>query len=518
MVHRLPPLTRRRLLQTGAAAMGATGLTTTRSRHVKAAAFASPRPNFLILLCDEMRYPPVYESVAIKEFGLRYLKTQDLLRRNGVDFQRHYAASTACTASRTSLYTGQYPSLHGVSSTDGAAKGAYDPDMFWLDPNSVPTIGQFFRLAGYRTFWRGKWHASAADMVIPGTHNQLLSYNATTGAPDPANEALYTAADRLSGFGFSGWIGPEPHGPSALNSGSSVPPGERGRDIGFANQTMQLLERLAQAADAEPWLIVSSFVNPHDITLFGLYTNLSGNFDFSIEEGVVPSDVFNQALFQRTVDDNLALKPSAQASYQASYPIWMQPIGNFERYSRYYYQLHKNVDETMFGVYRTLMQSRFRDNTIVLFTADHGSLVGAHHGMYQKWYTAYDESIRVPLIISNPKLFPQPRRVEMLTSHVDLLPTMLGLAGIDPVAALERLSVDHSDARPLVGRDLSPLLLAGALLQRADEPLYFMTDDDASRGLDQATASGVDYKSVVQPNHLQTVIACLDGRVWKYTR
>lgn len=517
MVYRTPILSRRRLLKAGAA--GAAAISAPQIRL--AAAESEPwsrRPNILILMCDEMRFPPIYESFAIKQFRAQYLRTQDLLRSNGVEFRRHYAASTACSPSRTSLYTGQYPSLHGVTNTDGAAKAAYDPDVFWLDPNSVPTIGEFFRAAGYRTFWRGKWHASEADMTVPGTHSQLLSYDPTTGAPDPAAEALYGAADRLGRFGFSGWIGPEPHGSAPLNSGSSVPPDQQGRDVGFAQQARRLIERLDQDGGDEPWLVVSSFVNPHDIVLFGLFANLGGGFDFTIENGVVPYNVFQPALFQQTVDDNLSSKPSAQASYQQTYPIWMQPILDQERYFRYYYQLHKNVDEQMMVVYQTLLRSRFRDDTIVIFTSDHGSLVGAHHGMYQKWYTAYDETIRVPLILSNPRLFREPRALDALTSHVDLLPTLLGLAGLKPAALLERLAVNHSDARPLVGRDLSALILGAVPPARIDDPLYFMTDDDPSRGADQATATGVDYSSVVQPSHLETVIARLDGKVWKFTR
>jgi choline-sulfatase len=297
-----------------------------------------------------------------------------------------------------------------------------------------------------------------------------------------------------------------------------VPPGQQGRDVGFAQQTGRLMEQLDQDGGDEPWLIVSSFVNPHDIVLFGLFANLGGGFDFAIENNVVPYNLFNPVLFQQTVNDNLATKPSAQASYQETYPIWQQPILDQERYFRYYYQLHKNEDEQMMVVYQTLQRSQFFQNTIVLFTADHGSLVGAHHGMYQKWYTAYDETIRVPLIVSNPRLCRGPRSIDTPTSHVDLLPTMLGLAGIDPAPILERLMVDHSDARPLVGRNLSALVLGLVPPQRINDPLYFMTDDDPSRGLDQATASGIDYQSVTQPNHLETVIAEIDGKVWKYTR
>ncbi len=351
MVFRLPALTRRRLLKSGAAAAGASAFAGPQIRLAAAESW-SRRPNFLILICDEMRFPPIYELAATKEFRLRYLRTQNLLRRNGVEFCRHYVASTACSPSRTSLFTGQYPSLHGVTNTDGAAKAAYDPDVFWLDPNSVPTMGEFFRAAGYRTFWRRKWHVSEADMTIPGTYNQLLSYDTTSGAPDPAAEALYTASDRLGRFGFSGWIGPEPHGAAPLNSGSSVPPDQQGRDVGFASQTRRLIEQLDQDDGDEPWLVVSSFVNPHDIVLFGLFANLGGGFDFAIENGVVPYDLFNPALFQQTVNDNLGTKPGAQASYQQTYPIWQQPILDQERYFRYYYQLQKNVDEQMMVVYQ----------------------------------------------------------------------------------------------------------------------------------------------------------------------
>jgi len=328
-------------------------------------------------MCDEMRYPPIYESQATKAFRQQYLQTQNSLRENGIDFQRHYAASVACSPSRASMYTGHYPSLHGVTQTTGAAKESFDPDVFWLDPSSVPTFGDYFRVAGYQTFWRGKWHASDADMLIPGTHEQLISYDPTTGAPDSATEALYRAADRLGHLGFSGWIGPEPHGRSPLNSGSSAA-NAQGRDAGFAQQAKSLIEQLNADRRVRPWFIVSSFVNPHDITLWGLWANLGfvGDFKFDIEEGVVPKDLFDPALFQQTVEDNLATKPSAQASYQQTYARWMQPILNDpatrQRYSRYYYQLHKNVDEQMMIVFQALLNSRFRDNTFVIFTSDHG--------------------------------------------------------------------------------------------------------------------------------------------------
>jgi choline-sulfatase len=527
-------LSRRRFLQGGLAAAATAVLALP---HGGEAATAQPdlsdgppehrqrrRPNFLIILCDEMRFPPVYESDATREFRERYLQFQNMLLANGLDFQRHYTASAACVPARTCILTGHYPSLHGVSQTTGAAKESCEPDVFWLGPDSVPTFGDYFRAAGYRTYWRGKWHASYADMEIPGTHDQLLSFDPDTGAPDPENEALYAAADRLEPYGFSGWIGPEPHGSLPLNSGSSVPTGQQGRDVGFAQQGLRLIQELDHDRSSAPWLVVCSFTNPHDICLWGIYANRDPRFDFHIEENVVPKgeDLFLPE-FDRSLNDNLETKPSCQKSCQESYAQYFQPIlgkyGTWNPYYRYYYQLHKNVDEQMLKVLQALRHSRFKNDTIVVFTSDHGDLLGAHDNMHQKFYQAYDETVRVPLIIWDTRLDQGPRSIEALTSHIDLAPTLLGLAGIAPEPIRRKLARNHSDARPFVGRDLSPLILGQADHASVNDPVFFMTDDEACRGLNQDNWLGITKDSIVQPNHIETVVARLnDGNVWKYTR
>ncbi|MGK0467903.1 MAG: arylsulfatase A-like enzyme [Clostridium sp.] len=84
--------------------------------------------------------------------------------------------------------------------------------MFWLDQNTVPTLGDYLRASGYDTFWKGKWHASHADIIVPDTHDSYLTYESQTGIPIPKNQRLYSNANRLNNYGFDGWIGPEPHG------------------------------------------------------------------------------------------------------------------------------------------------------------------------------------------------------------------------------------------------------------------------------------------------------------------
>ncbi len=95
------------------------------------------------------------------------------------------------------------------------------------------------------------------------------------------------------------------------------------------------------------------------------------------------------------------------------------------------------------------------ENTIVVFSSDHGDMQGAHGGMHEKWHVAYEEALHVPFIVSSPLLPGGERELSMPTTHADLIPTLMGLAGIDEGRALAALQADHSEARPLVGRDLS---------------------------------------------------------------
>src|SRR4051794_6668248 len=118
------------------------------------------RPNVLVIMTDQLRYPPSYESDALAEYRRRHLPGVERLRQDGVSFRHHYPMSAACAPSRASLLTGQYPSLHGVTQTDGIAKSADGDDMFWLAPDTVPTLGDWFRAGGYRTYYKGKWHVS----------------------------------------------------------------------------------------------------------------------------------------------------------------------------------------------------------------------------------------------------------------------------------------------------------------------------------------------------------------------
>jgi arylsulfatase A-like enzyme len=195
-----------------------------------------------------------------------------------------------------------------------------------------------------------------------------------------------------------------------------------------------------------------------------------------------------------------------------------------EAYRRLYYYLHKLVDRAIGRILQALEESGMAEDTVVVFTSDHGDLVGAHGGLMQKWYNAYDEAIRVPLVVRGPGIAATAEGVHVPTSHVDLLPTLLGLAGIDVERAAAIVAVEHDETQPLPGRDLSPVLRGSVAPGTVAEPLYFMTEDDVSRGLSRlGMVSGQQYENVPHPSHVESVIASLptdggDGagaQMWK---
>ena len=130
----------------------------------------------------------------------------------------------------------------------------------------------------------------------------------------------------------------------------------------------------------------------------------------------------------------------------------------------------------------------------------------------------------MPFIVHNPVLFAGRQTLDAPTSHADLLPTMLGLADLDPSQLQHELAKSHTEVHPLVGRDLSGVILGETSPSRVKGPVYFMTEDEVSRGFYQTSALGFEYRPVMQPNTVETVITYLatgahgSREKWKYSR
>lgn len=546
------------------------------------------RPNILLMVVDEFRLPPVgygpnegeipqlkellgFSSKLSSSNGLAsYYRAFARLRENSVVMRTHYIAAAACAPSRTSFITGTYPAVHGVTQTDGMFKGI--TEVNWLDPNGIPTLGDWMRAGGYSTHWFGKWHNSDTD-------------SGYDGCDDPNNP-------HFEPWGFADGAGscPEPHG-----GGVNGPAGGLYRDPEFADLTVEFLQNKGQkreeGADEKPWLAVCSLVNPHDIGYYPNFWYLPGGAgaqdpkvptlvpapipaqgDTSIPnaEGFeVPlnPDGLPQSLFQTpsSARENLEGKPQCHKdyAYKGHYAInsgvpgalqgilarpyqtqpnpeaWYQANGEFYCYLSYLVNLE------MARVLDALDDSGLREDTIVIFISDHGNMGGAHGGMAQKWHNAYEEIIRTPMVVSSPLVNPnrdEMREVSEPTSLIDLVPTVLGLAGLSS----EQLKESLGDHRPvkLAGADLSGHITGqtgGPLNGPNGQPrpgVLFTTDDRITElpedGLaespptnqaryatylnivNRAIDDGIDIHPgpVVQPN----LVRCLVNQEWKLNR
>ena len=153
-------------------------------------------------------------------------------------------------------------------------------------------------------------------------------------------------------------------------------------------------------------------------------------------------------------------------------------------YRRLYHELLRRVDTVLALVLDGLDASGMADETIVVFTSDHGTLLGAHGGLVQKWHNAYDEALHVPLLVSGPGITPDATGFDVATSHVDLVPTLLGLAGIDRARAAETVAAHHTEAQELPGpRPQPPSPRQGNPRRRRRARLLHDRGPDQPRGL-----------------------------------
>lgn len=277
-----------------------------------------------------------------------------------------------------------------------------------------------------------------------------------------------------------------------------------------------MFEELKNSNDSRPWLTVASFVNPHDIVLYGPAWDL---LKFPRPDDTVPD--YPEPASQ---SDSFENRPDIQRQFRDIWPQMAFEAKLDSMFRRTYMMLHKIVDAQIAKVLDSLDKSGLAENTIVIFTADHGEMLGSHGGMQQKWCTAFDEAIRVPFVVRGPGIKNDKTGIQVPTSHVDLIPTLLGLAGVKDHAPLaSAIAKHHSEVHPLPGRDLSSLFFNPSNQSKLDGPVYFMTEDRVTEGTMQFNAvTRKPYKSVQGPANLESMVTPLslngERKLWKINR
>jgi arylsulfatase A-like enzyme len=334
------------------------------------------RPNILVIVVDELRAPRWFPAPATVDLLLPNIAS---IRRDAVSFERHFTASNDCTPARGALVTGLYSHQTGCLITGRSELAA-----------GFPTWGTMLREQGYQTTWWGKWHLSTASTLEP--------------------------------WGFSGGTFPSPNGGPFQGIHA---------DPAIASQFEQWF---ASSGGDGPWCTTVSFVNPHDIVWWWRWTDrapgeraapryfsrLPGNFE-SRAELIARGKPRLQLALQ---DDTAAAFGDVPLHGREARVRWCEQRD-------LYLKLQRDVDAQIGRVLRALRsRPEIERDTIVLFTSDHGEY-GGSHGLRGKGAAVYDEGIRIPLYVKDPRgeltaAARAPRR--QLTSSVDVAPLLLTIA------------------------------------------------------------------------------------------
>ncbi len=376
---------KRGLLAGGSLALAGAGAPTAaqarrpqRRRRVHRASGARRAPNILVILVDQLRAPAwVPASLALDAL----LPNLAALRSESVSFEGHYTASNDCSPARGTLLTGLYSHQTGCMIT-GRSK---------LSPG-FPTWGTLLRDMGYETTWWGKWHLN------PHANASLQPY------------------------GFSGGTYPSPNG--SPGQGTEVDP----------TIVDQFENWFDHQSGSEPWCTTVSLVNPHDVAWWYRFTSeIPGESEPPRWVSQIPPNFETPADLEAHGKPLLhrSLQETAARSFGAVPFSGPELIETWSGLMNTYLLLQGYVDLQIGRVLAKLAsQPRVSQNTVILFTSDHGEY-GGSHGMRGKGASAYEEAIHVPLYVSDRRGLATaatgvPRG--QLTSSVDIVPLLLSFA------------------------------------------------------------------------------------------
>lgn len=349
------------------------------------AAWAAPeKPNVLVIITDQQ------QAGMLSCAGNPWLKTpaMDSLAANGARFQRAYCVNPVCVPSRTGMFTGRTPARLGVEDNSATGKVRIPAAIH------EQGVGTAFSKAGYETAFAGKVH------VVGGVGK--LGFNALDGGLGDAGTAAACAA--------------------------------------FLKQARE-----------KPFLLVASFVNPHDICYFGKGGNKGGdeeNENIAHSKANVaaamkhPDGVSEEEFFAKhcpPLPANFGPQQDAPDVLRNEGGKWSNE--HWRQYRWVYHRLTEQVDREIGQVLQALRKAGLEENTLVVFTSDHGDMAGSHQHRNKGRF--YEESASVPFIVSL-KGVTKPGLVDdkhLVSTGMDLIPTLCDFAGIKPPADLPGRSV-----------------------------------------------------------------------------
>lgn len=345
------------------------------------AAKTAKKPNILFIMTDQQF------ADALGCAGNKYLKTPniDSIASSGTRFTRAYCSNPICVPSRTSLFTGRYPHAHGKQTNNTKS----------IDTSEFPTMGTLLSNAGYATGYVGKWH-------LP-----------------------YKKDLDVSGF----------------NVMSSK--GKGGDDPRIAAPSVKFIKDNAD----NPFLLICSFMNPHNICQYGRNQPLpDGDIGEVPAAEKCPPAPENMEKAKDQADSlellwqgRLRVLRKKDGGIKQFAPLDTYTADDWRKYRWAYYRMVELVDKEVGKILSALREAGLEDNTIVIFTSDHGDGIGAHRWAQKNMF--YDECARIPLIISGKGTSKKSTSDYLVNNGIDLLPTICDYAGARLPAACKGQSL-----------------------------------------------------------------------------
>ncbi len=410
-------LNRRQLLQ-GAAAV-APGLMLGRAASAMAQAPgdvpATAGMNMVVFITDQERAIQHFP----RDWAEQNLPGMMRLRNHGVTFENAFCSACMCSPSRATMLTGYFPAQHGVKYTLEDTPPSPDFPQVQL-PMDLKNLASVAKAAGYNVVYKGKWHLSKP----------------------PYGQAA--TPDEAAAYGFDRWNPPDAGANQDIDQEGGGAYNADGRFMNGEGSVSEGLEGVQQylrtaATQQQPFLLIVSLVNPHDVLMYKK-NYLDAGYDWDWLEGDIG--------LPATIHEDLKTKPTVQAQFVRLFNLGAGRLNGRQQqraYLNFYGNLMKAADDYLVEILNTLTVENLLDDTLVIKTSDHGEMGLAHGGMRQKVFNFYEETLRVPLIYSNPQLFKRARTSQELVSHVDLLPTLASLMNAPSSARDDWQGVDYSD-------------------------------------------------------------------------
>lgn len=339
------------------------------------------RPNILIIMTDQQT------ADAMSAAGNRDLHTpaMDKLAANGVRFSRAYCVQPLCAPSRTAIFSGRRPHETGFIGN------VPEKDGLW--PDSLLMMGKIFQAGGYKTGYVGKWHLS-----IP--------------------------VSKISQHGFE-YI----QNTDFLDYNDAATP--------------SYCARFIRDHKKDPFLLVASFLNPHDICEWARDEDLKMDVlkDAPAPElcPVLPAN------WKKPAHEPEMIREQQKSNFR-TYPSIQWTEGQWRQYRWAYNRLVEKVDNYVEMVLASLKKYNIEKNTIIIFTSDHGDGYAGHS--WNQKQILYEESIKVPFIIS--KIGQWKPRVDdiLICNGTDIIPTICGLTGVKAPSYLKGLDISKRLVAP----------------------------------------------------------------------